>query len=284
MNDNLLIEIKEIGDYRIKIYYDECPSCPVTDWDMGAIHIFEHLENGRYWLSQNCDWKKHITNPREYSVADILQRVAAEVLTQEEIVKYIKAGKVNDVRLVYNRHERQWELQAKCNYGYNKGEWVNQTEIEPSSLKTDDYRMELLEPLDEEDLTTLIKECAKNFIIKEWSSCGYSQGDHMRGFSYMSKQQFDERCGFNPKAYKNWKEQAMNVLEGEVKCVELWAWGDVKGFVLEKKEAYTKVYVDGREVQTFEWVEIDSCWGYYMETEELFKEVISEHNLNEVAA
>ena len=44
MNDNLLIETKEIGDYRIKIYHDDYPSCPVQDWDMGAIHIFEHLE------------------------------------------------------------------------------------------------------------------------------------------------------------------------------------------------------------------------------------------------
>lgn len=284
MNDRLLIETKEIGNYRIKIYYDECPDCPVTNWDMGAIHIFEHLEHGRYWLSQNCNWKEHIFNPREHSVADILQRVAAKVVTQKAIVEYIKAGKVSDVRLVYNRHERQWELQTKCNSGFYNGEWVNQIEIEPFALKSDDYRMELLEPFDEEDLMALIEKCAKDFVIKEWSSCGYSQGDHMRGFSYMTKEMFDKRCGFSPDHYKTWQEQAVAVIDGEVDCISKWAWGDVKGFVLEKKEPYTKVYSDGREVQTFEWEHIDSCWGYYMETAELFEEIISEHGLKDIAA
>lgn len=283
MNDRLLIETKEIGNYRIKIYYDECPDCPVTNWDMGAIHIFEHLEHGRYWLSQNCNWKEHIFNPREHSVADILQRVAAKVVTQKAIVEYIKAGKVSDVRLVYNRHERQWELQTKCNSGFYNGEWVNQIEIEPFALKSDDYRMELLEPFDEEDLMALIEKCAKDFVIKEWSSCGYSQGDHMRGFSYMTKEMFDKRCGFSPDHYKTWQEQAVAVIDGEVDCISKWAWGDVKGYVLEKKEAYTKTYSDGRKVESFDWIETDSCWGFYMETEELIAEVIAEHDLKEAA-
>lgn len=278
MNDNLLIETKEIGDYRIKIYHDDYPSCPVQDWDMGAIHIFEHLEYGRYQLSQNCDWKKHVSNCREYSVANILQRVAAEVVEQKDIIKYFKAGKVNDIRLLYNRHDRQWELQWKCNYSSRNGEWVSQFEVDPSDLKNDDYRMELLEPLDEDDLIALIKECAKDFVIKEWSSSGYSQGDHMRGYSYMTKKMFDERCGFSGH-YKTWQEQALAVIDGEVDCISKWAWGDVKGYILEKKEPFTKVYYDGREIETFEWNEIGSCWGYYLETEELINEVISEYDL-----
>ena len=131
---------------------------------------------------------------------------------------------------------------------------------------------------------TLVEECAKDFVIKEWSSCGYSQDDHMRGFSYMTKEMFDKRCGFSPNYYKTWQEQARTVIDGEVDCIGKWAWGDVKGYVLEKKESYTKVYSDGREVETFEWEEIDSCWGYYMDTEELIDEVISEHGLKETAA
>lgn len=30
-----------------------------------------------------------------------------------------------------------------------------------------------------------------------------------------------------------------------------------------------------------EWEEIDSCWGYYMETDELIEEIMEEHNLKE---
>ncbi len=152
MNSNYLLESKEIGDYRINIYYDECPMCPVSDWDMGANHIFEYLENGRYWLSRDCDWKEYVPNSHEYSVADILQRVAAEVVTQKDIIKFIKNGKVDDLRFSYNRHERQWELQWKCNYGSRNGEWVNQIEIEPSDLANNDYRDELLESFDYNDI------------------------------------------------------------------------------------------------------------------------------------
>ena len=81
------IERKEIGDYRITIYPDYDAECPVTNWDMGACYIFEHLERGRYELYSDCDWKKWVSDIREESVASILQRIAAEVVTQEDIIK-----------------------------------------------------------------------------------------------------------------------------------------------------------------------------------------------------
>ena len=159
-------------------------------------------------------------------------------------------------------------------------------EIEPYELKADaDYRMELLEGLEEEDMLSIIQKYAKNFVIKEWSSCGYSQGDSLRGIAYMTKAQFDKRCGFNPAKYKTWQEQALEVIDGEIKCIEMWAWGDVKGYVLEKKVPFTKVYddEDREDEEDIEWEEVDSCWGFYMETEELMAEVIAEHDLKEVA-
>lgn len=33
----------------------------------------------------------------------------------------------------------------------------------------------------------------------------------------------------------------------------------------------------------FDWEEVDSCCGYFMEADELIKEVISEHQLKEAA-
>lgn len=53
--NNLLIETKEIGNHRIKIYYDTDNTCPVKEWDMGGCYVFEHLEFGRYWLSSDCN-------------------------------------------------------------------------------------------------------------------------------------------------------------------------------------------------------------------------------------
>lgn len=286
MND-LLIETKEIGNHRIKIYYDTNNTCPVKDWDMGSCYVFEHLEFGRYWLSSDCNWEEYSggRNLRDNSMSDILQRMAADVVEQKDIIAYFKAGKVKDLRFQYNRHSRQWELQCYTRWKGANADWSTQFEIEPHELKGDDYRMELLESLDEDELIALIQECAKDFVIKDWSSSGYSQGDHMKGIAYMSKEHFDKTCGFSPGHFKDWKEQALHVMEGEIKCIEMWAWGDVKGFVLEKKVPFTKVYADEEreDEEDIEWEEVDSCWGFYMETEELIAEVIAEHDLKEVA-
>ena len=285
MSNNLLIETKEIGNHRIKIYYDIDAECPVTNWDMGANYIFEHLENGHYWLSSVCDWKEWCSNPRNESVESILRDMAAEQVKQDDIIKFIKQGKVYGSRLAYNRSTHLWEVQGR--YGRSGGgySWEAEHEIEPADLKNADYRDELLENFEEEELVALIQEYAKDFVLETWDSCGYSQGDHMRGIAYTTKERFDKYCGFNPKHYKTWQEQAKTIIEGEVKEIEMWAWGDVKGFVLEKKVPYTKHFQDSNreDEDDFDWEEVDSCWGYFMETEDLINKVISEHNLKEAA-
>ena len=286
--NNLLIETKEIGNHRIKIYYDTDNTCPVKEGDMGGCYVFEHLEFGRYWLSSDCNWEEYSggRNLRDNSMSDILQRMAADVVEQTDIIAHYKAGKMKDVRFIYNRHTRMWELQHYLRWKGANANWATQLEIEPYELKEDaDYRMELLEGLEEEDLLAIIQKYAKDFVIKEWSSSGYSQGDHMRGIAYMSKEHFDKTCGFSHGHYKDWKEQALHVIDGEIKSIEMWAWGDVKGYVLERKVPFTKVYADEEreDEEDIEWEEVDSCWGYYMETEELIAEVIAEHDLKEIA-
>lgn len=279
------IERKEIGDYRITIYPDYDAECPVTNWDMGACYIFEHLDHGRYNLCSDGDWAEWVSNIREESVESILQRIAAEVVTQEDIIKYYKAGKVENVRFRYDRHERQWKLEYKPTWRCADADWQPELDVEPCELKAHDYRMELLEPMDEDDYVALIQECAKDFVLETWESSGYYQGDHIRGIAYTSKERFDKYCGFNPQKYKTWQEQARDLIDAEVKEIGMWAWGDVKGFVLEKKVPFTKVFddKDREDEEDYEWEEVDSCWGYFMETEDLIKEVMSEHDIKEVA-
>lgn len=279
------IEQKEIGDYRITIYPDYDAECPVTNWDMGACYIFEHLDHGRYNLCSDGDWAEWVSNIREESVESILQRIAAEVVTQEDIIKYYKAGKVENVRFRYDRHERQWKLEYKPTWRCADADWQPELDVEPCELKAHDYRMELLEPMDEDDYVALIQECAKDFVLETWESSGYCQGDHIRGIAYTSKERFDKYCGFNPQKYKTWQEQARDLIDAEVKEIDMWAWGDVKGFVLEKKVPFTKVFddKDREDEEDYEWEEVDSCWGYFMETEELIKEVMSEYDIKEVA-
>lgn len=279
------IERKEIGDYRITIYPDYDAECPVTNWDMGACYIFEYLERGRYELCSDCDWEKWVSDIREESVESILKRIAAEVVTQEDIIKYYKAGKVENVRFRYDRHERQWKLEYIPTWRCADADWQSELDVEPYELKAHDYRMELLEPMGEDDYVALIQECAKDFVLQTWESSGYCQGDHIRGIAYISKERFDKRCGFNPQKYKTWQEQALEIIDVEVKYIGMWAWGDGKGFVLEKKVHFTKVYDDDdrEDEEDVEWEQVDSCWGYYMETEDLIKEVVSENDIKEIA-
>lgn len=282
MSNDLLIAKKEIGDYRINIFYDTNAGCPVTDWDMGACYIFESLSHGHYELCPDCDWNEWASNIREESLESMLQRIAADVVTQEDIIKYYKAGKVENVRFRYDRHERQWKLEYLPTWKGANADWQSALDVEPYELKAYDCRRELLEQMDMEDCISLIQECAKDFVIKTWDSSGYSQGDYIRGIAYTTKERFDKYCGFNSQKYNTWQEQALAIIDAEVEEIGMWAWGDVKGFVLEKKVSFTKVYDDGRnDENAFEWEDVDSCWGYYMETEELINEVISEHNLKE---
>lgn len=79
------------------------------------------------------------------------------------------------------------------------------------------------------------------------------------------------------------KEDCAKIIDNEVKSIGMWMWGDVKGYVLEKKVAFTKKYKDeSREDEDCEeWEEVDSCWGCYEETDELIKEVMIENGLEE---
>lgn len=70
------------------------------------------------------------------------------------------------------------------------------------------------------------------------------------------------------------------LFEGEVKDIGLWMWGEVKGYVLEKKRPYTKMYDDGDTSESYDWEQVDSVWGYFYEdADDLIEEVIIEHGL-----
>ena len=102
----------------------------------------------------------------------------------------------------------------------------------------------------------------------------------IKGIAYVTKEKYDnEVCNKEG----DWKEDCAKIIDNEVKSIGMWMWGDVKGYVLEKKVAFTKKYKDeSREDEDCEeWEEVDSCWGCYEETDELIKEVMIENGLEE---
>lgn len=280
MTDNLLIETKEIGEHRIRVYYDTDAQCPATDWDLCGIYLFEYTDSYTHRLSKECNYDE-IFSDNNHSLEDALRAIISEEVEQKDIIEYIKKGNVDGIRLFYNRSGHLWELQTE-NRSSSTHEMCRYTEHEfsPDDLKNCDCIEDLIDCFEKDDLISLINDCAKHIAFKEWASRGYCQGDYLEGIAYVTKERYDKRCG---RTDVDWKSDALKLIDAEVEEIGMWAWGDVKGFVLEKKVPYTKHFLDEEreDEDDFDWEEVDSCWGYFMETDDLIDEVIAEHGLKE---
>lgn len=278
MSNDLLIETKEIGNHRIKIYYDADAECPLTNWDMCGRYLFEYNDHYFHRLHKECDWSDFFSD-NNHSLEEALRCMASEVVKQKDIITYFKHESIAGVRLIYNKSSHLWELQIECrNSATDRLYWSTEYEFTPYDLKHCDYRAELTECLEKDDLIALIRDCAKDLVIKEWSTTGYSQGDYVEGIAFCTKKRYAEMVSTDT---TDWKTKVDALIDDEVECVGMWMWGDVKGYILEKKVPYTKHYQDAnrKDEEDFDWEDIGSCWGFFMETEELIKEVISEYDL-----
>lgn len=219
-----------------------------------------------------CNWKTFFYE-NKHDLRDVIDAIVMKHIEQKDIVKYLKKGEANGISFTYNRGGNVWELKHKTS------PYIGQ-EFFPSDLTDFDCRGELIEDLDDEDLLDIISKYGKDVVAIEWSTRGYSQGDYIKGIAYVTKEKYDnEVCNKEG----DWKEDCAKIIDNEVKSIGMWMWGDVKGYVLEKKVAFTKKYKDkSREDEDCEeWEEVDSCWGCYEETDELIKEVMIENGLEE---
>lgn len=270
-----LIKSETIGNHRINIYNDESPTCPATDWDLCGIFLWE--TNDRYFhrLSQACNYKDVFGkyDDSNHSLCDALVKLIHDHVDWKDLLKYFKQGKVDGCTLIYDRSTREWIL--------NNGHFCTQR-FDACDIYSTDYTYEFCEDLEEDDLISILRDLATDIVIHEWSTTGYSQGDYVSGIAYCDKKRYDERCG---RTDVDWKTAAMECMEDEAECIGMWMWGDVIGYTLEKKVEYTKVFKDeSREPEEdCEWEEVHSCWDYFMEPDELIKEVTQEWKLSEAA-
>jgi hypothetical protein len=258
---------KEIGDYRITIYQDEDAECPCTEWDLVGVYFWDYSDYGyNRGLSRGCSSEVDAKNAE-----DALKELVCKYVSQKKIIDYINSENVDSFRMRYDKNDHMWYLE-----NLYKGEWYNHEEFCPSDLKRFDYREELCDILEEDDFTYLLHDC-KDIAFYEWSSTGYSQGDYVSGYAYCDKERFEKMVDTNT---KNWRKRALDLFEGEVNTIGMWMWGDVKGYVLEKKRPFTKLYDDGDTSDSYDWEEIDSCWGeYYEDADDLIEDVIKEYGL-----
>lgn len=277
------VKREEVGDYRITIHYDTDVECPVTNWDMLGCFLWEY--DRMHILSEGCNWKdvwgKY--SDHRHSLEETLRVMVKDYCDFDKLWKHFKSGKMTSVRLNYDRSENLWKLSA---YGYGifdtKASWNVVTEIEPSERARKEWHVfdELFAAMKSDDFVELLNLCAKDIYVTEWSSRGYCQGDYVEGIAFVTKERYDKRCG---RTDKPWKEAAQECIDEEVDCIGKWMWGDVYGYVLEKKVRFKKVYEseEKEDEDDYEWEHVDSCWGYYEEPDELIEEVMAEHNIKE---
>lgn len=228
MEDDL-ITTKEVGDYRIKVYYCHDSECPITNWGLFGSFFFEYSDMHR--LHDECNWKTFFYD-NKHNLRDVIDAIVMKHIEQKDIVKYLKKGEANGISFTYNRGSNVWELKHKTS------PYIGQ-EFFPSDLTDFDCRGELIEDLDDEDLLDIISKYGKDVVAIEWSTRGYSQGDYIKGIAYVTKEKYDnEVCDKEG----DWKEDCAKIIDNEVKSIGMWMWGDVKGYVLEKKVAFTKKY------------------------------------------
>ena len=265
---------KEIGDYRITIFQDEDAECPCTAWDLAGVYLWKY--SGR--LSSACNWEEVLCDS-SYSLEEALRVLVCEYVPQKKIIEYINSTfHCDHLCLEYDKSCHMWSFEEKTRFSTGKNEWYNIRDFTPNELKNEDVRDELTEELEKDDFINLLEDC-KDIAFYEWSSSGYSQGDYIEGIAYCDKERFEKMVDTNT---KNWKNRTISLFESEVKDIGLWMWGDVKGYVLEKKVHYKKLFteIDREPEDGYEWEEVDSCWGYYYEDiDDLIEEIIQEHDL-----
>lgn len=241
----------------IEIHRDEDAVCPTKEFGMFGTHLFEYGDG------------------RGHSLKEALVSIVCTYVKQKEIVEYLKKGECKGMKLEYNKKSGYWEQKV---WSYSNEKWVIYNEFSPHEIHGKNEDETLLEIFEENDLINLIDKYAKDIAFKSWDTRDSCQRNYIKGISYVTKESYSE---FFEKCEKDWKKRAKEGLSDEIKMIEMWAWGDVKGFILKKKVRFTKKYEDeNREDDNgYELEDVDSCWGYYMETEDLIEEVIKEHDL-----
>ncbi len=273
-----LLETREIGDYRISVYQDEWADCPCHNICMAGIHIWTY-SNDR-WLHPDCDWQELFGkyDDRHHDMEKSLKELVCEYVPEKKIIEYINSDVCKkQCRMRYDKSEHMWHLEYYGKFDWTDELWHTEESFTPSELRDYDNREIFCRVLDEDDFTSLLQDC-KDIAFCTWSSSGYSQGSYANGFTYCDKERFSKMCD---KDTTNWRQRALDIFNGEVREIEMWMWGDVKGYVLEKKLRYKKVFteIQCEPEDSFDWEEIDSCWEYYLDTEDLIDVVISEHDI-----
>lgn len=269
------VERKEIGDYRITINRDDCAECPTESFDLLGSFIWEFNDMCSMRLSTESDTEDLPNSPHD--MEDALKGLVCKHVSQKKIIEYIQK-ECKDLVFKYNKSDHIWEL-FSYDWRNDKCSEYSLLDLHPDEFHDFDFRDEICDNLGQEDFVVLLRDYQDEIAFMDFATSGYCQGDYANGFAWCDIESFKDSCCTDT---KKWRERAVEVMDDEVKLLGKWMWGDVYSFVLEKRERFTKHYVNDEksDVDSFEWEAIDSCSGYYEEPDEIIQMVIEENNLH----
>jgi hypothetical protein len=219
MND--IAETIEYRGFNINIYYEDDPMSPVKDWDMFGKMVCWH---GRYSLGH----EQPKCTPREFR-----QQLAIEAdPTLEQTIDHWESGK-------------GWIMLS--NKYHDPNDPYNDKAVDACNEIVDN----LIEKTIDKHYITLplyLYDHSGITISTGPFSCPWDSGQV--GFTYVSIK--DVKKEWNWKVItKKRRQEAINLLESEVKTYDMYLTGEIFGFVIKPKDNNKLIECD------------DSCWGFY---------------------
>ncbi|MDR0223350.1 MAG: hypothetical protein LBI38_07470 [Oscillospiraceae bacterium] len=244
------------GRYKLEIAHDYDPISP-REWERFGTMVCWHK---RYSLGDEHDYK---------APEDLYRSlIRGGGIDDGKIIDYVKNGNAENIKLAYNRSEREWELQVHGDY---TDRWYVERVYDPpldaeSGIVADD----ILEYMGEEDLRHFAETAYMieplylyDHSVQSISTRSfYGRAQHAEwdsgqvGFVFVSYADIKERYGdVSPKSI----EKAYKTIKDEVENYDYYMRGECYGF---------KFYENGEEK--------DSCWGFLGDFSAAIK-AIAEH-------
>lgn len=223
---------------RVRAVRDECPQNPFEDWD-GHWPMTVGLSDRRAGDSRSNAFKDY-DKAKGPAPQDVLARFNDHLIVHLQVHLSRLFGFMSTCELV-----------EAYGTGDCDGKWCTDPET---------IRDAAAQALDDVPNSHFLEHLASLYELlgipaHVGTSTGYSQGDQVEVLVVATPEAQEEFGNTDPKP---------DDLESQVELYGAWAWGDVYGYVIEKWEASDPDDPDlDPDFDEGEWVEQDSCWGYY---------------------
>lgn len=238
--------------YRIRIDYDDSPSSPREDDNLGTMVCWHR----RYTLGDEqpkCaphEYKAGLAREYDDTIPEDLELTRDDELREarENVRHAIIQVREHAGFYAYERFGEDWEEYRRCT-----SPSYRTPEERVATVLKDKYVILPLYLYDHSGIT----------ISAVPFSCPWDSGQI--GFIYVSERMYNKtmmRPAGTPMTAED-TARATRALLAEVKEYDQYLTGDVYGFTIERAVPYEKHRADGETICGVDWDHDHSCWGFY---------------------